>query len=113
MMDLFNTLGRKREKGFIVTCEALTREHVDTVEKAEACRRQLHRNGVTYVSFVLLVGLSLAMLLSSFTLPVLVGMTILLLYIITSTYRAKQHVLRYIKDILNRDEGDANADLHR
>jgi uncharacterized membrane protein len=99
-MELFNTLGRKRQKGFIVTCDTLSREGVDTVEKAEACRQRLHSNGVTYVSFVLLVGLSLAMLVSSFMLPILVGMVILLIYIITSTYRAKQFVTRYIQEIL-------------
>jgi hypothetical protein len=99
-MELFNTLGRKRQKGFIVTCDALSREGVDTVEKAEVCRQRLHSNGVTYVSFVLLVGLSLAMLVSSFMLPIVVGMVILLIYIITSTYRAKQFVTRYIQEIL-------------
>ena len=99
-MELFNTLERKRQKGFIVTCDTLSREGVDTVEKAERCRQRLHSNGVTYVSFVLLVGLSLAMLVSSFMLPILVGMVILLIYIVTSTYRAKQFVSRYIQEIL-------------
>jgi len=110
MMELFNTLARKREKGFIVTYEALTREGVDTVEKANACRQRLYKNGVTYVCFVLLLGLLLAMLLSSFVLPVLVGMMILLLYIITSTYRARQHVQRYIDEILNNDENDTEGE---
>jgi len=104
MMELFNTLARKREKGFLVTCNTLKRESVDTVEKAEACRKRLHSNAITYITFVVLVGLSLAMLISSFTLPILVGMGILLIYIITSTYRAKQFVSRYIREVLLADE---------
>ena len=104
MMELFNTLARKREKGFFVTCNTLKRESVDTVEKAEACRKRLHSNAIIYITFVVLVGLSLAMLISSFTLPILVGMGILLIYIITSTYRAKQFVSRYIREVLLADE---------
>lgn len=104
MMELFNTLSRKREKGFLVTCNTLKREGVDTVEKAEACRKRLHSNAITYTSFVVLVGLSLAMLVSSFALPILVGMGILLIYIITSTYRAKQFVSRYIREVLLANE---------
>ena len=47
---------RKREKGFLVTCNTLKRESVDTVEKAEACRKRLHSNAITYITFVVLVG---------------------------------------------------------
>lgn len=99
-MELFNTLARKREKGFLSTTETLMREGVDTVEKAQQCRRRMRSNGMTYVGFVLMVGLSLAMVFSSFALPILVGMGILLLYIITATYRASQFVQRYIDEVL-------------
>jgi len=103
-MELFNTLARKREKGFLVTCNTLDREGVDTVEKAEACRQRLHSNAKTYITFIVLVGFSLAMLISSFALPILVGMSILLIYVITSTYRAKQFVSRYIREVLQAEQ---------
>jgi len=99
-MKLFNTLERKRQKGFLVVCDTLSREGVDTVGKAEACRQRLHSNAITYVMFVLLLGLSLAMLISAFSFPILVAMAILLIYIVTSTYRAKQFITRYIQDVL-------------
>jgi hypothetical protein len=103
-MELFNTLARKREKGFLVTCNTLNREGVDTVEKAETCRKRLHSNAKTYITFTVLAGLSLAMLVPSFALPILVGMGILLIYIITSTYRAKQFVSRYIREVLQTEQ---------
>lgn len=103
MMQLFNSVARKREKGFLVTCETLKREGVDTVEKAQQCQRRLYNNCRIYVLFVLMVGACLAMLFPHVLLPTITGVVIVCLYIVTSSYRAISYVKRYIRDILQAD----------
>ncbi|MFT5117306.1 MAG: hypothetical protein ACI9NY_000835 [Kiritimatiellia bacterium] len=104
MLGLFNTLARKRQKNFNVICEAFTKEGVTTVEKAEHCRQSMLSNGKTFVLITTLIGLSLAMLFSSYSLPILVGMGIVLLYLVTSVYRGRELVQLYIDEVLSKPE---------
>ncbi len=100
IMAMFNTLARKREKNFQAVCTTFEREGVTTLEQAIECREVMLSNAKTYVAFVTLLGLSLAMLLSSVAVPILLGMGVLILYIIASTYRGRQLVQRFINEVL-------------
>lgn len=111
MMELFNTLGRKKEKNFYTVCQTFEREGVNTVEQAEKCRAVMLSNAKTYTLFSLLAGLSLAMIFSSVALPILVGMGILLLYIITSVYRGRELVQRFIDEVLKGQDDEASESL--
>jgi hypothetical protein len=104
MLGLFNTLARKRQKNFNVICEAFAKEGVTTIEQAEKCRQSMLSNGKTFVLLVILIGLSSALLFSSVYLPILVGMGIVLLYIVTSVYRGRELVQLYIDEVLNKPE---------
>jgi hypothetical protein len=104
MMSLFNTLGRKRERNFHSICRTFEKEGVETVEVAENCRKVMLGNAKVYIIFVLMLGLSLSMLFSSVSFPILVGMGIVLLYILTSVYRARELVARYIEEVLGHPE---------
>jgi hypothetical protein len=104
MMSLFNTLGRKRERNFHSICRTFEKEGVETVEAAENCRKVMLSNAKAYLIFVLMLGLSLSMLFSSVSFPILVGMGIVLLYILTSVYRARELVARYIEEVLGHPE---------
>ena len=110
MMGGFNSVARKREKGFVVTCETLIREQVDTVDKAEACRQRLQRNACLSVAFVFVVGGVLISFFSSIAAPILTGMLILCLYIITSTYRARGYVQRYINEMVLSSPSEESPD---
>jgi len=103
-MALFNTLHRKRERNFLSVCKTFEKEGVETIEAAENCRRVMLSNAKIYVIFVLMIGLSLAMIFQTVYLPILVGMGIVLLYIITSVYRARDIVQRYIEEVLKDPE---------
>ena len=103
-MKLFNTLERKREKNFQVICKTFEEKGVKTVEEAQRCRSTMLSNAKTYTMFVVLLGLSLAMIFKGVASPILVGAGILLLYIWTSTYRGRELVLRYISDVLEKPE---------
>jgi MFS superfamily sulfate permease-like transporter len=102
MMELFNTLNRKREKNFLIICQTFEKEGVTTIEQVEKCRQTILSSAKTYVAFIVLLGLSLAMLFASVALPILVAMGIALLYVITSAYRARELAMRYIDDVLNQ-----------
>ncbi|MGS2717679.1 hypothetical protein ACVBE9_05875 [Eionea flava] len=104
MMNMFNSVARKREKGFLVTRETLVRENVDTVEKAETCQRRLQHNAFFAMCLIIVFGGVLAFVFSSVALPIVVGVSILCLYVITSTYRAKSYVQRYIEEMLDNDK---------
>ncbi len=104
IMALFNTLHRKRERNFLSVCKTFEKEGVETIEAAESCRRVMLSNAKIYVIFVTMVGLSLTMIFQSVYLPILVGMGIVLLYIITSVYRARDLVQRYIEEVLKDPE---------
>lgn len=110
MMNIFNSVARKRERGFVVTCETLAREKVDTVEKAEQCRQRLQHNAWLTIAFSIVLGGVLALVLPSVVFPIVVAVSILCLYIITSTYRAKGYVQRYIEDVLCSDKTEQDKE---
>lgn len=114
MQALFNTLARKREKSFQSLCATFVKQGVATNEQAEACYSTLLDNAKTYTAFIILTGLSLAIVFQGVALPIMVFIVVALLYIVTATYRARRLTRRFIEDVLNTDEyQQAVKDQHK
>lgn len=99
---MMKVLSHKQERNFATIRSTLEAQNVDTAEAAEACRQNMLTNAKTYCMFVVLVGVSLAVLLATVAVPILVGTGIIVLFIVTSTYRARQLVSRYIDEVLKK-----------
>ncbi len=104
IMSLFNTQARRREKNYQAICKTFEREGVDTKEKAEECRRVMLSNAKTYVSFILLIGLSLAIFFSSSATLILICTGIFLVIVITPTVRGRMLITRYIEEFFDKPE---------
>jgi len=109
-MKLFNILERKKERNFQIICQTFEDNNIDSEEAVERCRSSMLSNAKTYTMFVLMVGLSLAMLFQSAAAHILVGTGILLLYIWTSAVRARGLASRFIDDVLNNPTEESKTD---
>lgn len=105
-MIKLNRKEEKRQLDFYMLCKTFQESGVNTEKKALTHKDNLKRNAFIQASVVILIGALIVLFFQVTMLTVLMFVIILLLYIISFTYRGRTYLQRYIDEIIKHPNFD-------
>jgi hypothetical protein len=99
-------LERKRILDFYMICKTFQENGVRTEEDAGKAKDNLLKNCKIQVGVVSVISIIMALIFSKYVMTVVLFATIFLIYICVFTYRGRNYVDRYIKEVLNHPDYD-------
>jgi len=108
-MIKFDKLERKKKLDFYMLCRTFQNNGIHSEEEAIKCKAKLLSNAKIQVLVVLIVGSTLALLLSQ---PAILLFTLIaMVYIGVYTFRGRVYIQRYIDEILKHPDYDPKIAL--
>ena len=106
MVIRLDKLERKKILDFYMICKTFQDNGVRTEADAMVAKDNLLKNCKIQVGIVLAISVVMALIFQKYVMTVVLFSTIILLYICVFTYRGRNYVDRYIKEVLNHPDYD-------